>query len=797
MITDLLQLRDLAPPMGDAAANGALSEPRAVWTAPIEGEPADPARRIIHSRIVRLHGPARLHRLGLRNAPGYHKCGSRQDPDWVTAVRVLVHVDGGWREILNLRNLPRPADAALDWHDLGGATAHGILIELRSTGVDEGWVPWALAQGACVLEGELLAPLAPRRERAIRFVHEATPAVAGVDVRVADGAVTFTTARYRAGFWLSRPGGSFLSLADEDPRLIDTNLLWTQPGAFRQGPQLHEIGRGPAIDPAVRFAAEGTATLRGDTITYDFTAGDQHYTLAWTAGADGLRLRARRESARAATAWISSAWQLTTRNRVSPAHSFGRITQAGEAGLMTLPVLVNFPAFGSLRLESASADVLLRADAWRDRDYNTFELKLGEQPLADGTYHLPAGRFEAEVAFVSAAPPARLRPDAPAVASAALRRTFHTALTYRPEMGTLSNNGSSTPCAISMDTWASYIFAHGEVLPGFPAHELLRTSLERWLDGGQSYADGRLLQAGRIHHAQDEYLMTGTAALRGLADYLERGATDGWFRDRLMRIRTRLAAMQARDLDGDGLIESHWRTGVSGTGQWSTCWFDVVSFGWKDAFANAILYPALRRLAAVFTRHGLERDARALEAWADRLQAAFLPTFLNPATGWLGGWRSKDGMLHDHAFLMVNGCAIVAGLVPADRAREICARLLREAESVGMPDAVYGLPANLHGVPDADLADIMQGFAFGYYQNGGRTHAQARHFLMALYQCGFAAEADRLLDRLCLGFAEARVFGGSRTGVDWRQWDDRPCGYEGLLSDQFGLLEVIYHRYGA
>jgi hypothetical protein len=32
--------------------------------------------------------------------------------------------------------------------------------------------------------------------------------------------------------------------------------------------------------------------------------------------------------------------------------------------------------------------------------------------------------------------------------------------------------------------------------------------------------------------------------------------------------------------------------------------------------------------------------------------------------------------------------------------------------------------------------------------------------------------------------------------VDWRSWDDRPCGYEGLLTDQFGMLEVIFHGYG-
>jgi hypothetical protein len=67
---------------------------------------------------------------------------------------------------------------------------------------------------------------------------------------------------------------------------------------------------------------------------------------------------------------------------------------------------------------------------------------------------------------------------------------------------------------------------------------------------------------------------------------------------------------------------------------------------------------------------------------------------------------------------------------------------------------------------------------------------------MALYHSGLTNEADRLLLELCRGYARARIFGGNQSGVDWRSWDDRPCGYEGLLTDQFGMLEVIFHGYG-
>jgi hypothetical protein len=305
-----------------------------------------------------------------------------------------------------------------------------------------------------------------------------------------------------------------------------------------------------------------------------------------------------------------------------------------------------------------------------------------------------------------------------------------------------------------------------------------------------------LLQDGRAHDAADEYLMTGTAALRGLGDYLRHEATPAWFKKYQAPILQRLAEAKRRDLDGDGLIESPYRTGVSGTGQWSTCWYDVISFGWKDAFSNAILHGALLQLAPALRRFGLDARATELEEWAEQLRGSFGPAFWNPRAGWFGGWRCQQDKLHDHAFLAVNGAAVTAGLVEAKQARDLLRRLLAESERVGMPDAALGLPGNLHPIPDEDLADIMQGYPLGYYQNGGRTHAQTRHLVMALYEVGLNREADRLLLRLAEGFAEARVFGGNQSGVDWRYWDDRLCGYEGLLTDQFGVLEPMLKRWG-
>ena len=783
--------------MGDLCTHRRLDAGRAVWTRPLRGERDVPKKRIIHQRIVRLHGPARLHRLGIRRGPGYHKCGSRQDLDWVTGVRVLAWQGGRWRVLLQRDHLKAGIPNAVDWLKVPRVVTTGVIIELRRSGIDGGWTPWNLAMSAFILEGEMLTALAPREERLLTMGSiDLTRQPAGVRATLRDGEVRYKTKDFEVGFSLGRPGFAHLALHIEDAANNGRNVLATRPPLCHQGPQLHPLGLAPVLAPAVRCALEGTVRIRGNTVRYDFKAAGQHYRLVWRVTARGLTLHVERTAARVTQAWHSAAWAIGLRNSAAPSHVLGRLRPEGESGAVALPALLTIPGFGSWAIKSSGPAGWARSDCFRVHDLNTLELKVGEEPTAEGLYRLRAGRHRAVFTLTPKRPTPLLRASAPAVIKRALARTQWTALTFRADTATLSNNGASMHCPICMDTWAAVARPQGDVLPGLPAIDFLRLSLERWLTGGPGYAAGRLLQDGSSHDADDEYLQTGASALRGLGEYLQQGATPAWYREFRPRIRQKLAAARARDLDGDGLIESLHRTGVSGTQQWSTCWFDVISFGWKDAFANATLYGALLALVSGLRRHDEMDQAQKLAHWAGWLRTNYRAAFWNEATGWLAGWRCREDKLHDYAFLPVNGAAIAAGLLSPEEGRGILVRLLAEAKNTGMPDPALGLPGNLRPIPDEDLSDIMQGYPFGYYQNGGRTHSQTRHFVMALYHCGLQREADAMLERLCTGLAEARVFGGNQSGVDWRYWDDRPCGYEGLLTDQFGLLEAIFWRWG-
>ena len=71
--------------------------------------------------------------------------------------------------------------------------------------------------------------------------------------------------------------------------------------------------------------------------------------------------------------------------------------------------------------------------------------------------------------------------------------------------------------------------------------------------------------------------------------------------------------------------------------------------------------------AGLARRLGHAADAQFFAEKAAKLRAAYAPTFLNPATGVLAGWKSADGWLHDHEGLLVdNYYALLAVLDDAE-----------------------------------------------------------------------------------------------------------------------------------
>jgi hypothetical protein len=798
-IVDLLRCNIIAGAASDAGWNSLRPGIRALWTQPIEGEDEAPQNRIIHCRLLQLHAPARLQRLGIRPSPGYHKCGSSIQTDRVTAFRLLIWKGDRWDVHLHVHEVPRPSENGFQWFDLGGITTPAAIIELRACEIDRWWTSWNLAGETCTLEGTFETDRFPPQETRLSIEEiDLTGAPPGVNVRHMAGEIRLSTPSLEVGFWLGRPGFSYLSLDDEQKGRTARNLLRRSPAVFLQGLMLHQIGMPPAISPLMRSDFTGTVSVRGNVVNYDVAVGSagQRYHLEWRVLPHGLSFRFRRRGEAALRAWESAIWSIVCDSEVTPTVVLGHTDRRGESGLLHPPVLFHAPGQGTLRLTVDRGTAICRSDSCRPHTLTSLELKTGEIPQPEGDYLLPPGEFETEGELVLYHHPLQIQSSAPAAVSGALRRCSLTAMTYRADTATLSNNGNSMHAPLCMDNWSAVAARLGDILPGVNALDLLRDSLERWLDGGPGYASGGMAGNGKNHLAEDEYIMTGTACLLGLAEFLTRGASRSWLEAYGPQIAHQLALMKARDVDDDGIVESPYRYGMTGGNQWSTGWYDVICFGWKDAFSNALLFRALTLLAAALPRHGRSDLAGGLDDWAAQLKVSYARQFFNERTGWLAGWRCRKGELHDYAFLAVNGAAICSGVIDRKVATEIMHALWNETQRVGMPDARLGLPGNLWPVADADMVDLMRGKPMGYYLNGGCTHSQSRHFVGALYEVGMTREADALLQSLCATLADTTAFGGCNSGVDWRYWDGAPCGYEGILTDQFGILAVALDRYG-
>jgi hypothetical protein len=573
-------------------------------------------------------------------------------------------------------------------------------------------------------------------------------------------------------------------------------------GQFALGPQLvtpdglSHLGQYAAIP-------DGRVEVRGNVIAYhlELPALEPRLELRWTVEPDALQLEVRRLAARQLRAVESSAWHLGFDCRVSPPCLLARPTRVGETGLTRPPATLHVPGRGCLEI-TGQGDVGLRFEAARPVMTTAVEIKLAEVAGALGDHELPAGEASGSLTLrVGHGAVPRLADDAPPEVRAGLRRAWLSGMTYRLDTTALSNNGASIHVPASLETWAPEAAAIGRIDAATSALDLVRDTINRYFDDAPGYGAGRTsFHAGLV---QDEYVVTDPSVLLGLAHLVDAAPDDAWLAAHSAAIRSVLERTRALDVDGDGLVESSVRRGITGSGDWSSNMCDNVSFGWKDAYTNAILYDAMTRLERVLAGpHWADVRATAGD-WRGRLLASYEPAFWNEATGWVAGWRSADGALHDSGFLWVNGAAVNAGLLGADRARSAIGRLWESLRRLGFDDFRLGLPLNVQAIARGDMVERFEGMQWGYVMphgfntNGAASLAGSRHFLMALRRVGLTREADEALRGIMAALGDGTAFGGCASGVDLRTWDGTPCGYEGILTDQFGVLVAALERWGA
>jgi hypothetical protein len=462
-----------------------------------------------------------------------------------------------------------------------------------------------------------------------------------------------------------------------------------------------------------------------------------------------------------------------------------------SAGAIKLPAVLHLPGFGTFRI--------------------TFNGGPGALGYSSGPGWVkvafpPAGENGAPVRYLM-----EVTTLCPEVAGASddrrfngFRRNWLNVLQLNPNRRVLSNNTNSDTCAFCYYEYADIARMTPPLADGLQALDLVRQSLERVLGGMKAYGMPGYGVAGPGGFAQ-ESSDTFPSILIAADDYVEGHPDVAWLREHYSGIRQMAEKMLATDRSGDGLIK-YIESGNSGS--WNegmpkvrpSNWWDTIGFGYEDAYANALAYRALLGMRRMADAVGNVSDASRYAAAAAKLRNAYYPTFFDPATGVLAGWKSADGRLHDYYFTFVSSIAVLYGLVPAEKAAGIMDRLWDKMAEMGYTRFRMGLPGNLIPVVRSDYAHkeprwgggVREDNADGFqvYENGGATACFSYFTIAALRKVGRQARADQILFPLMDAF-ENREFEGTGPNQmtnDWRKWDGTAEGYEGFLVDNYYAL---------
>jgi len=475
----------------------------------------------------------------------------------------------------------------------------------------------------------------------------------------------------------------------------------------------------------------------------------------------------------------------------------GRIN---EDGSVRLPALLHMPDHGTLRITtSAAVKLSLPYDASRGKEGYWVNVTF---PAA--TRALPQVEYILDVVSIHPGPPVVEQDPR----FDGYRRNFISIFQLNPRFKVLANHSASDPAPLTYFQYALVASRCPPLADGLRATDLMRDTLDRYLAGMKGYGmrGYRGVTADKDRYPHDS-LDTFPSLVISAAEYVRATGDAEWLKKNYEGIEAWTARILAFDSDGDGLIEYP----LSGdTGSWPEVlkcrpanWWDAIGFGHKDAYSNALAYRALLDMADLAGRAGKGARSREYRDKAEQLRRAYVPTFYNPATGVLAGWRSADGQLHDYYFTFVQGLAISVGLVPAARANQIMDRLLAKLKEVGYGHFEFGLPGNLVPVRREDYITTEHRWGgsqkddgsdgFQIYENGGASACHVYWTLQALYQLGRRKDADGILFPLLDGFEKGNFqgFGPGGLTYDWRAWDGTPHGYEGLLVDNFLALLTV------
>lgn len=625
-------------------------------------------------------------------------------------------------------------------------------------------------------------------------------APAGMTVKTDGRMVLFRGPKLSVGFSLNRPMLLHLGWDELGQGRADLNrLLVTR--TF-MGPAGRIVLLGGLTGPVLRtldFDAgshlwTGRIEVNGNEVSYLglHATNDLQLDVKFKVEADRIKIDVQETCRKTFHAVEYETWRLAWDARSSPTGvSAVPSLRTGRNGHVPLPAFLAGEGSGclSVRRVDRGSDprdsTHLQVESYRESEALTCGIVLVER-AADGFGVLvPEGTRQAafELAVTNLQPRRKTSQNLEPF-SAGIRRSWATMFScYRPEYRGFSNNCISVNCHLGQWSQLEVLTHTEQPADGPDLAGMHRFTIEKALLDGGGYGYWR------------EYYMDSDPALLCAAGTSHRiSPSKEWLRrvrPGLVEIFERMAAMSGEN----GLLVNKSLSGNTGEFTRSTNGIDTVCFGYLDAYSNAWAYRALRNVAPLFADLGDRGLAERASGIADKMRQSYGPTFINPETGWVAGWRSRDGKLHDYGYICINGIAIAFGLLDDQVARKALIGLENLRRTVCPVSPQLGLPVNLipHAFEDHYFPEHIRGSQPTYelFTDGAVSSNLLEYYLRALSEYGFKKEARLLADEFDKGYADGIFSGGVGSGNEMRSWEGLPSGYEGTLSYNHGLIYAV------
>ncbi len=235
--------------------------------------------------------------------------------------------------------------------------------------------------------------------------------------------------------------------------------------------------------------------------------------------------------------------------------------------------------------------------------------------------------------------------------------------------------------------------------------------------------------------------------------------------------------MLAQGMAETGIFIMPNASGLADGGRHCTNWFDIVEFGHKDAYNNALAILALEAAAEVHAFLGNASRAAFYAAAHSKAVSAFNAVFWQAATPVLEGayadWIDVDGNARAYAYVDVDLLAIIGGVANQSQAIAFLQLLDRRYAELAAQfklssTAIWSVPCSLFPLASKqELATDVAGFAFPGYEQGGSFFREVGYVLASWYHTEVHMVGIRYGPTVALLVAGGRVSGWVR-GSGWR-----------------------------